>query len=160
MADPPEHPLLIISLWDLHPETWCAHEYIQRRDYRNAVREASERLVERAGEIAYAEGEIRLASRAGAGLIDGMFLMAQNGPPPLFAFNALNNRISRTEHRGLTDLARGIVNGARNPLSHRDPRTIRPLSAFEWLAASSLLHEHLDDVTYLGSAQPPEAAGA
>ena len=87
MADPPEHPLLIISLWDLHPETWCAHEYIQRRDYRNAVREASERLVERAGEIAYAEGEIRLAT-------------------------------------------------------------------------ISLLHEHLDDVTYLGSAQPPEAAGA
>ena len=82
MADPSEHPLLIISLWDLHPETWCAHEYIQRRDYRNAVREASERLVERAGEIAYAEGEIRLASRAGAGLIDGMFLMVPNGPPP------------------------------------------------------------------------------
>ena len=154
MADPIEHPLLVASLWDMHPETRCAFEYIQRRDYRNAVREAAERFVERASEMADAEGEVRLAARTGAALIDGMFLIRPNGSLPLFAFNDLNSRISRTEHRGLTDLARGVVSGARHPLSYRHPRVIRPKSAFWWLAAISLLHEYLDDVTYLGPKQP------
>lgn len=155
MAATDPHPKFAATVWDLHPETHRAHEYLARHDYRGALRDASERLIQRASEMAEDEGEERLSRRTGTQLIDGMFLMEQNGPPSRFAFNSLRDRNSRTEHRGLAELMRGLVNAIRNPLSHLHDREITPQEAFEWLALTSVLHRRLDDVRYIGSSDPP-----
>jgi len=156
MADGGTGPVLAATIWDFHPETFCAHEYLLRRDYRNALREAAERMVQRASEMADDRGEVRLARLTGAQLIDGMFLMQQQGPLAKFGFNLLEDRNSRTEHRGLTDLMRGAVNALRNPLSHRHARQFTEQEAYEWLALISVLHRRLDDVRYIGPSQPPD----
>lgn len=65
---------------------------------------------------------------------------------PLVAFNSLTTDTLRSEHRGITDLMRGMFSAFRNPTAHEPKAEFRVSDQDAWdlLSLASLLHRRLD----------------
>jgi uncharacterized protein (TIGR02391 family) len=80
----------------------------------------------------------------GASLVDYAFGLSQEHPR--VAFNSMQSRSERDEHKGMANLLRGIFSMFRNPLAH-EPKIFWNLpeqDALDMLATLSLIHRKLD----------------
>ena len=102
--------------------------------YDDAVRKASQRFMNRVGE---------LTDYSGA---DGVALMNKSFSEkgPLLAFNDRETMTERDEHNGYRFLAAGLTHALRNVLTHEDDYGLEANEALEWLAFISAMHRRLD----------------
>lgn len=129
----------------------CGTE-IRDNNYFRAVLEAAKSLRE----------EIRARSRLtsdGIPLIDQAFERRSESYPVL-AFNKLETETDWSEHRGLTNLLRGVVGAMRNPTAHEPRWPLSEQEALDMLSVISFLHGKLDNCWPTGQAQAATAASA
>jgi uncharacterized protein (TIGR02391 family) len=85
---------------------------------------------------------------------DGATLVAdafdfRKGSLPRLAWNSLQTDTDRSEHRGLTNLCRGVVGAFRNPTAH-EPKvtwTVSEGEALDVCSLVSMLHRRLEQAT-------------
>ena len=102
--------------------------------YDDAVRKASQRFVNRVGELTDFFGA------------DGVALMNKSfsEKTPLLAFNDRETMTERDEHNGYRFLAVGLTQALRNVCTHEDDYGLEANEALEWLAFISAMHRRLD----------------
>ncbi len=126
----------------VHPRVLGACDAeIRDENYFHVVLEATKSLAQ----------EIRQKSGLGT---DGSTLVGdtfdyKKGTLPRLAWNSLQTETDRSEHRGLTNLCRGVVGAFRNPTAH-EPKVSWEVSEAEALdvcSLVSLLHRRLEGAT-------------
>jgi uncharacterized protein (TIGR02391 family) len=82
----------------------------------------------------------------GARLVDEAFGF-KAGSHPVLALNTLQTETEKSEHRGLTNLLKGVFGTLRNTTAHapKIKRIITEQDAFDMLTLTSLLHRRLDE---------------
>ena len=121
---------------NVHPDVvkFCRSEFLQN-DYFHAVLEACKSMAE------------KIRDKSGLAS-DGNRLVGEafDGGDPVLVINAFSNSNEINEHRGFTNLLRGVISMFRNPTAHA-PRIHWSLSeqdAAEIMGLLSLIHRRLD----------------
>jgi len=109
------------------------------KDYFYAVLEATK-------SIAYKIREKSGIDADGSKLIDLTLEKGQN-QYPLLAFNSLQSESEQNEHKGLTQLIRGLFAAFRNPTAHELEMFwhIAEIDALDILTIASLIHRRIDN---------------
>jgi uncharacterized protein (TIGR02391 family) len=116
---------------------YCTAELL-KDDYFHAVFEATKSIAEK---IRVRTG----LSLDGSELVDKAFGLGGSGTP-ILAFNKLSNETEKSEHKGLTNILKGVFGAFRNVPGHA-PRlhwVITKADAFDLLTLASLLHRRID----------------
>ena len=121
---------------NLHPKVleYCEAELSQNNSF-HAVLEAAKGLAQRIREMSG-------SAKDGAALVDEVFSRHE----PILAFNALQTKTERSEHRGFAALLRGCFAAIRNPTAH-EPKIHwegDDYNAADYLTLISLLHRKID----------------
>lgn len=124
----------------VHPDIlrFCEARFLQK-DYFYAVFEAAKGIADK----------IRLHSGRGSDgvpLIDEVFGFSKEKRYPVLAFNSLRTESEMNEHKGLTNLMKGLFGAFRNPLAHESEKNwrISEQDALDLLSIASLIHRRLD----------------
>ena len=124
---------------NVHPDVliFCKAELLQE-NYFHAVFEASkslaEKIIEKTG-----------LTEDGVPLVEKAFALGHE-KNPLLAFNLLKTESEVNEHKGLTNLLKGVFGMFRNTIAHA-PKIkweINEMDALDSLTIISLLHRRLD----------------
>ena len=130
---------------NVHPDVliFCRSELLSE-NYFHAVLETSKSLLHK---IRTKTG----LSDDGVQLLEKVFENGQRGYP-LIAFNKMLNDSQKSEHKGLTQLLRGVVAAFRNPTAHEAKVLweIDEQEALDIMSLSSLLHRRIDQALYNG----------
>jgi uncharacterized protein (TIGR02391 family) len=116
---------------------FCRAELLQS-NYFHAVFEATKSVADKIRTRSGLTGD-------GSELVDQAFGMGKVGMPFL-AFNSLQTKTEQSEHKGLTNLMKGMFGTFRNVTAHA-PKITWPISeqdALDLLTIASLLHRRLD----------------
>ena len=120
----------------IHPEVlkYCRAELMQD-NYFHAVFEATKGLAQRIRDKSGVDGD-------GALLVDQVFSTNQ----PILAFNTLQTKTEKREHKGFATLLKGCFAAVRNPRAH-EPKILwkGEDDAADYFTLISLLHRKLDN---------------
>jgi uncharacterized protein (TIGR02391 family) len=124
----------------LHPDVLraCREELLEDENLFHAVLEATKSVAHKLREKAALDLD-------GNTLVDRALMPGKSGTP-VVGFNSLTTETLRSEHRGITDLMRGMFKTFRNPTAH-EPKAVFKVSeedAWDLLSLCSLLHRRLD----------------
>jgi len=125
---------------NVHPDVlrFCRAELLQD-NYFHAVFEATKSVADKIREKSGLMTD-------GARLVDEAFGFSASRHPVL-AFNTLQTKTEKSEHRGLMNLLKGLFGTFRNTTAHA-PKIkwiIKEQDAFDMLTLTSLLHRRLDE---------------
>ena len=131
----------MIGLDDLHDELILSMGLFRDGYYDEAVRKASQHIIN------------RIAERAGRPDLDGAALIQKSfsGEKPLLEFNDRERIHERNEHDGFRFLAVGLARGVRNLVTHSDEYGLTSITALEWMAFISAMHRRLDEARQVTS---------
>lgn len=123
----------------VHPDVLlvCQTRFLNK-DYFYAVLEATKSIADKIREKSGIDAD-------GSKLIDLTLEKGQN-QYPLLAFNSLQSVSEQNEHKGMTQLIRGLFAAFRNPTSHELEMSwhIDETDALDILTIASLIHRRID----------------
>ncbi len=116
----------------------CQARFLQK-DYFYTVLEAAKSVAEKIRQ----KGEL---TSDGVSLVDAAFNIPKSGYP-LLAFNSLQTDSEKSEHKGLSNLMKGLFGAFRNPTAHQPEHTwpVSEEDALDLLTIASLIHRRLDN---------------
>lgn len=120
---------------------YCSREILEGNPFHAAL-EATKSVPDRIREMTGLRGD-------GASLIDTAFGLSQGTPE--IAINTLRTVSEEDEHKGFSNLCKGLLGMFRNPVAH-DPRISRSVAdaeLLELLMIVSMVHRRLDSAVVL-----------
>lgn len=128
-----------LSKRKVHPDVLkvCQTRFINK-DYFYAVLEATKSIAQKIRDKSGIDAD-------GSKLID-LTLEKGHNQYPLLAFNTLRSESEQNEHKGLTQLIRGLFAAFRNPTAHEPEMFwhIDEVDALDILTVASLIHRRID----------------
>lgn len=125
-----------LELRDVHPKIifYCRQELIEE-NYFHSVLEASKSVFDHIRELSGCNED-------GAELIEKVF----NSKNPILVFNKLETESERSEHKGFSNLLKGLAGMFRNPTAHNPKITwnITESEALDIMQMLSYCHKKLD----------------